>query len=126
MINLEQLKSIKTKIINKAHILYNALANLPFCRANSVADQITIAQNYVGEVSIAAADLRLKGLSAICQHIQQNIAALSTLATTKCQTICEEIERWPKLILNYLHAPAEQKVHYQLIEYLQNTLWPYP
>jgi chemotaxis protein histidine kinase CheA/ActR/RegA family two-component response regulator len=126
MINLEQLKSIKTKIINKAHILYNALANLPHCRATKAADQITIAQNYVGEVSIAAAGLRLKGLSAICQHTQQNIAALSTLTPTKCQTICEEIERWPKLILNYLHAPAEQKVHYQLIEYLQNTLWPHP
>jgi chemosensory pili system protein ChpA (sensor histidine kinase/response regulator) len=126
MRNLEPLKSIKKKIIHKAHILYNALANLSHCRATKATDQITIAQNYVGEVSIAAAGLRLKGLSAICQHIQQNIAALSTLAPTKCQTICEEIERWPKLILNYLHAPAEQKVHYQLIEYLQNTLWPYP
>ena len=126
MINLEQLKSIQTKVINKAHILYNALAKLSHCRAPKPADQITIAQNYLGEVSIAAAGLKLKGLSAICQHTQQNIAALSTLTPTKCQTICEEIERWPKLILNYLHAPAEQKVHYQLIEYLQNTLWPHP
>ncbi len=124
MNNSKQLDHLQAKIVNEAYTLYEAVASLIGEGTLKVAN--TSAQDYFKKVGEAAAQANLKGLPAICQHTIQNLDALSTLEDSKRQLLYGEIERWPKIILNYLHAPNNQNTCRHLIDYLKNAQWPQP
>ncbi len=124
MNNSKQLDHLQARIVNEAYTLYEAVASLIGEATLKVAN--TSAQNYFNKVGEAAAQANLKGLPAICQHTIQNLDALSTLEDSKRQLLYGEIERWPKIILNYLHAPNNQNTCRHLIDYLKNAQWPQP
>ncbi|RKZ76626.1 MAG: hypothetical protein DRQ57_03140 [Gammaproteobacteria bacterium] len=123
MNNIEQLKELQAIIINQAYQFYEAVADMG---AKITQEAIHLAQNYVMKVGEASAAAKLKGLPIIVQHTQQNLAALQELEASQRQLLLREIERWPKLVLNYLYALSNQNTGHSIIGYFQNSIWPQP
>ena len=124
--NLTLIKELQEKIANDAYLLYEALANLADDNTEKIASAIEAINDYVKEIGEVATQAHLTGLSMVCQQTGQNIATLSALDTEQLQTLGIEVERWPRLVSNYLYSPLNSKVHDQLIHFLQNDKWPQP
>jgi chemotaxis protein histidine kinase CheA/CheY-like chemotaxis protein len=118
------IKELQDKIANDAYLLYEALANLAPDNAENIASAIEAINDYVKEIGEGAQKAQLIGLSTVCQQTSQNITTLSTLDSEQLQTLGIEIERWPKLVSNYLYSPLNSNVNDQLVHFLQDEKWP--
>jgi len=122
----KQIKDLQTKTASEAHLLYEALVGLIDEGAEKVASANEVALNYVKSIGEAADSAHLFGLSAVCQQTCQNFAELHTCEPARRQELGTLVERWPRLVSNYLYSPLDVSSHHRLIRFLQNALWPLP
>jgi chemotaxis protein histidine kinase CheA/ActR/RegA family two-component response regulator len=122
-----QIKDLQAKTASEAHLLYEAVVGLVDEGAEKVASAIEVAQNYVKSIGEAADSAQLFGLSAVCQQTCQNLAKLHTCEPAKRrEELGTLVERWPRLVSNYLYSPLDVNSHHRLISFLQNAQWPQP
>ncbi|MDM8557267.1 hybrid sensor histidine kinase/response regulator [Candidatus Parabeggiatoa sp. HSG14] len=122
---MEPLKNLQTKIANETYILYEALVTVVIEEDCGI-HALETAYNYVTSLENMAIKARLTGLPAICQQLCQNLVELPALDLEQRKALCAEIERWPRLISNYLYLPTDPVTHNQLINYLKNAQWSQP
>jgi len=120
----KQIRNLQTKIASSAHIWYEALVGLADEETDKVASTIlTACVKGIGE---AADSAHLIGLSTVCELFCQNLADLPTSDPANRWQIGLLIERWPRLVSNYLHSPHDSNSYHQLISFLQDTQWSQP
>jgi chemosensory pili system protein ChpA (sensor histidine kinase/response regulator) len=122
----KQIKKLQEQITQNAHFFYEALANLVndgFIIEEIAPNIIENIHHYVTEIGKLATQIHLKGLAGFCHQTSQNLTKLEPI---QIQSLGIEIERWPKLVSNYLYFPSNLAYHHQMISFLQHDLWPQP
>ncbi|OQW92682.1 MAG: hypothetical protein BWK79_14165, partial [Beggiatoa sp. IS2] len=129
MIKSENFFHLQTEVANKAYQLYEAVAVL--------ADETTVEETdlpetieqmiiYVQEIGEEANSVELAGLNRVCELTQEYLFELSTEDEVKRLELCHVIERWPRLVANYLQGLNDRNCCLKLVNYLQNDCWQKP
>lgn len=117
---------LHTQIVNNAYVLYEAIAAMQN-HGQNIHEHCQKIIKYIQEVKQGAAQAHLTGLEEICRWTEKNLRQFETIQdSVHRQAICTEIERWPRLISNYLYALNDEDISHQLINYMVNPHWPEP
>jgi chemotaxis protein histidine kinase CheA len=119
-----ELKNLHIQITNEAYILYEALVDLVSENAEKVTRAIETIENYLLNIEDVATKIDLVALPIICEQLRENLIQLPYLAPIERLGLIRQIERWPRLISNYLYLPSE--ANYQLVNFLSEPKWPKP
>lgn len=125
----EIIEDLHTKVANDAYALYEALA--VFVEEDEVDDSalpeiIEQCTEYVQSISTFAEQANLTGLLEVCELTKRHLIEIELQDKTQRKALCQEVERWPRLISNYLYAPTEYQPRQQLIAHLQHSHWHIP
>jgi len=125
----EIIEDLHTKVANDAYALYEALA--VFVEEDDVDDSalpeiIEQCTEYVQSISTFAELAQLTGLLEVCELTKRHLIEIELQDKTQRKALCQEVERWPRLISNYLYAPTEYQPRQQLIAHLQHSHWHIP
>ncbi|OQW95746.1 MAG: hypothetical protein BWK79_01375 [Beggiatoa sp. IS2] len=120
------LADIHAKIAENAYILYEATATIAGTHSQLSEDnwQQVIAQcsDYVQSVSESAEASHLIGLQEVCKRLHQRLFTLQTKNQVDRKAFCHEIERWPRLVANYLRDPENEIYRHHLVTFVANPL----
>ncbi|ALG67994.1 response regulator [Beggiatoa leptomitoformis] len=120
------LDDLHAKVANDAYLLYEALAAFADGHTNGYAPTaIKQCIDYVEHIEHVATQANLTGLRRICELTCQRLRELQTDEDHQ-QQLCEVIERWPRLVSNYLYAPTNETAQQKLITLLQDQVWAVP
>lgn len=123
----EILENLHTQVTNQAYVLYEALALFTEeTDREQLPKAVEQCSQYVHTINQTSKAAQLLGLQAVCAITEQNIHEIPVVDKNTRLALCQEIERWPRLVSNYLHAPTEDTYRQQLIAYLQETGWQHP
>jgi len=111
------LTELQTSVIDQAYEFYEAIADvMNYEENNNAVAKIT---HYFNNIITTATTAQLTGLPTICEQAKQLIAQLPTLDAPDKYTICQEIEKWPRLIYKYLYSPTDLALCHQITTSLQ-------
>jgi len=119
----ELLEELQAKVTDDAYILYEALATCNTVSYEIKPHAIEQVADYVHSVGECAGKANLLGLQRVCDLTQEY---MSTLNDVPQESLCSEVERWPRLVSNYLYAPDNVIHCQQLIAALQHADWQIP
>ncbi|EIJ43797.1 chemotaxis protein histidine kinase-like protein [Beggiatoa alba B18LD] len=119
------LDDLHATVANDAYLLYEALATLADGRLDNNAASIKQCIEYIERIEQVATQAHLAGLQHICELTCLQLQELQSDVSHQ-QQLCEVIERWPRLVSNYLYAPTNETTRQKLITLLQDQVWAIP